>query len=101
MSTEDGWGGRQLHIEDCLRGIPAEQRKKTGVPDYRRIADDEYTITNFWTDKLLELITEKTLVVGIDIARHVQWARTVDYRGIEIGKAIRFTNDKQGLEAVD
>ena len=48
----------------------------------------------------LELITEKTLVVGIDIAKHVQWARTVDYRGIETGKAIRFTNDKQGFEAI-
>lgn len=48
----------------------------------------------------LELITEKTLVVGVDIAKHVQWARTVDYRGIEIGKAVRFTNDKQGFEAI-
>ena len=48
----------------------------------------------------LELITEQTLVVGIDIAKQVQWARTVDYRGIEIGKAIRFTNDKQGFEDI-
>lgn len=48
----------------------------------------------------MELITEKTLVVGVDIAKHVQWARSVDYRGIEIGKAFRFTNDKQGFEAI-
>lgn len=56
MSTKDGWGGRQLHMEDYLCGIPAEQGKETGVPDYRRIAEDECIITNFWTDKLLELI---------------------------------------------
>lgn len=48
----------------------------------------------------LELITEKTLVVGVDIAKHVQWARSVDYRGIEIGKAVRFTNNKQGFEVI-
>ena len=48
----------------------------------------------------MELITEKTLVVGVDIAKNVQWARTVDYRGIECGKAIRFTNDKQGFESI-
>ena len=48
----------------------------------------------------LEIITESTLVVGVDIAKNVQWARTVDYRGIEIGKAIRFTNDKQGFEEI-
>ena len=48
----------------------------------------------------LELITVNTLVVGIDIAKKVQWARTVDYRGIEIGNAIRFTNDKQGFEEI-
>lgn len=48
----------------------------------------------------LELITVNTLVVGIDIAKKVQWARTVDYRGIEIGNAIRFKNDKQGFEEI-
>lgn len=48
----------------------------------------------------MELITVKTLVVGVDIAKNVQWARMVDYRGIECGKAIRFTNDKQGFESI-
>ncbi|MGI6766433.1 MAG: IS110 family transposase [Lentihominibacter sp.] len=48
----------------------------------------------------LELITDKTLVVGIDIAKGVHWARTVDYRGIEIGKAIHFFNNKQGFDNI-
>lgn len=59
MSTKDGFKNRQLHIEDYLRGIPAEQGKETGVFDYRRIADDDSTITDFWTDSLLELIIRK------------------------------------------
>ena len=59
MSTKDGFNGRQLHIEDYLCGIPAEQGKEAGVPDYRRIAEDDSIITNFWTDNLLELITRK------------------------------------------
>lgn len=44
-------------MEDYLRVIPAEQGRKTGVFDYRRIAEDDNTITDFWTNSLLELIT--------------------------------------------
>ena len=57
MSTKDGFKNRQLHMEDYLRVIPAEQGRETGVFDYRRIAEDDNTITDFWTDNLLELIT--------------------------------------------
>ena len=56
MATKDGFNGRQLQIEDYLCVIPAEQGKEAGVPDYRRIAEDDSIITNFWTDNLLELI---------------------------------------------
>ena len=45
----------------------------------------------------LEAITPSTLIVGVDIAKEVQWARFVDYRGLEIGKALRFQNDKIGF----
>ncbi|HOJ09360.1 MAG TPA: hypothetical protein PK733_02060 [Clostridiales bacterium] len=31
----------------------------------------------------LEAITPSTLIVGIDIAKEIQWARFVDYRGLE------------------
>lgn len=31
----------------------------------------------------LEAVTFKTLIVGVDIAKHNQWARFVDCRGIE------------------
>jgi len=48
----------------------------------------------------LEAITAKTLIGGIDIAKKVHWARFVDYRGIPIGKAIRFENNKAGFEHI-
>jgi len=49
--------------------------------------------------RLLE-ITNATLIVGVDIAKQVQWARFTDYRGVEIGKAIRFENDRAGFESI-
>lgn len=48
----------------------------------------------------LEAITHKTLIVGIDIAKLTQWARFVDYRGLELGKAVKFKNDKNGFENI-
>ena len=48
----------------------------------------------------LETITASTLIVGVDIAKAVQWARFVDYRGLEIGKALRFKNNKTGFENI-
>lgn len=49
------------------------------------------------SNKKLEAITFKTLVVGVDIAKHTQWARFVDCRGIEHNKALRFENNKNGF----
>ena len=48
----------------------------------------------------LQAITFSTLVVGIDIAKKNQWARFVDCRGIEHGKALRFENNKNGFEKI-
>jgi len=48
----------------------------------------------------LAAITPETLIVGIDIAKKVHWARFIDYRGIEIGRAEKITNDKRGYENI-
>lgn len=48
----------------------------------------------------LEAITPRTLIVGVDIAKETQWARFVDYRGIEFGKALKFQNNKNGFENI-
>lgn len=42
-------------------------------------------------------ITENTLVVGADIAKKIHVARSVDFRGIELGKDCVFHNDQEGL----
>lgn len=52
------------------------------------------------TEKKLEVITEKTLVCGIDIAKKVHWAQFVDWRGVPVGKAVRFENSKAGFEYI-
>ena len=48
----------------------------------------------------LEAITPSTLIVGVDIAKEIQWARFVDYRGLELGKALKFHNDKNGFDSI-
>jgi len=48
----------------------------------------------------LEAVTFTTLVVGVDIAKHFQWARFIDCRGIEKDKAIKFENNKNGFEVI-
>jgi transposase len=47
----------------------------------------------------LNQVTEKTLVIGIDIAHETHWARAFDWRGVELGKVFRFENSKEGFSA--
>jgi transposase len=48
----------------------------------------------------LEEITATTLIVGVDIAKTIHWARFVDYRGLEVGKAVSFRSDRKGFESI-
>ena len=52
------------------------------------------------TNQKLETITVKTLIVGVDIAKSLQWARFTDYRGMEVGKALSFKNNREGFESI-
>jgi len=52
------------------------------------------------TTKHLEEITTGTLIVGVDVAKAVHWARFVDYRGKEVCKAISFRNSREGFEKI-
>ena len=56
METKHGTKYRQLHIEDYLREIPAEQGKGTGVYAHEWITGNPDTNTDFWTDNLLDTI---------------------------------------------
>jgi transposase len=46
--------------------------------------------------KILQL-TDETLIVGIDIAKHKHVARAQDFRGIQFGKALTFENSHLGF----
>lgn len=56
METRHGTKYRQLHIEDYLREIPAEQGRVTGVYAHEWITGNPDTDTDFWTDNLLDTI---------------------------------------------
>ncbi len=51
---------------------------------------------NNQNEKILQ-ITDKTIIVGVDVASDTHHARALDFRGIELGKLIKITNDVQGF----
>ena len=59
MATKDGFEYRQLHIEDYLPRVSAEQREQAEVCARQRIAGDDGIITDLWTNELLELIIRR------------------------------------------
>ena len=56
METGHGTKYRQLHIEDYLQEIPAEQGKVTGVYAHGWITGKSDTNTDLWTNNLLDTI---------------------------------------------
>ena len=59
MATKDGFEYRQLHMEDYLLMVSAEQREQAEVYAHPRIAGDDDIITDIWTNELLELIIRR------------------------------------------
>ena len=57
--TESRFKNRQLHIEDYLQMVSAEQKEYAEVFDYSKITEKSGVITDYWTDNLLELILRK------------------------------------------
>ena len=52
-------------------------------------------------EKRLSQFNEKSFLVGVDISKDFHVARAIDYRGIEIGKKIKFDNDIYGYTAFE
>ena len=57
--TESRFENRQLHMEDYLQMVSAEQKEYAEVFDYSEITEKSSVITDYWTDNLLELILRK------------------------------------------
>jgi group II intron reverse transcriptase/maturase len=57
--TESRFKNRQLHMEDYLQMVSAEQKEYAEVFDYCKITEKSGIITDYWTDNLLDLILRK------------------------------------------
>ena len=57
--TESRYKNRQLHIEDYLQMVSAEQKEYAEVFDYSKITEKSSVITDYWTNNLLELSLRK------------------------------------------
>ena len=57
--TESGFKNRQLHMEDYLQMVSAEQKEYAEVFDYSKITEKSGVITDYWTNNLLNLILRK------------------------------------------
>ena len=57
--TESGFKNRQLHMEDYLQMVSAEQKEYAEVFDYSKITEKSGVITDYWTNNLLDLILRR------------------------------------------
>ena len=44
-------------------------------------------------------VTEGTIIIGVDIASEMHWARAFDWRGIELSKVFSFENNEEGFKS--
>lgn len=76
-----------------IRGVQAS--KQNGPLNYSRRTNMNYK----QNQKILQL-SEKSLIIGVDIAKHKHVARAQDFRGVEFGKALKFENSYLGFESL-
>ncbi|MDD9150925.1 IS110 family transposase [Sporolactobacillus sp. CQH2019] len=55
---------------------------------------------NYTQNRKIAQITEQTLIVGIDIAKHRQVARAQDFRGMDLSKRLVFANNLEGFQGL-
>ena len=48
----------------------------------------------------IQRITPTTIIVGIDVAKEIHWARIKDYRGIDLMKPVKVHNSIDGFESL-
>jgi len=50
-------------------------------------------------EKILQ-VTNETLIVGVDIASEIHYARAFNNRGLELGRLIKFSNNVEGFKEI-
>jgi transposase len=53
---------------------------------------------NFTQNDKLNQLSERSIVIGVDIASELHYARAFDWRGVELGKVFKFANSAEGFE---
>ena len=92
--TKDGNKNRQLHNEDYLQMVSAEQKEYAEVFAHPRIAENNRTITDFQTDNLMEMILHKdNLNNAYKKVKSNKGAGGVD--GMSIDELLTFLRDNQ------
>ena len=92
--TKDGFKDRQLHIEDYLQMVSAEQKEYAEVSAHQRIAENNDIITDFQTDGLMEKILHKdNLNKAYKKVKSNKGAGGVD--GMSVDELLCFLRDNQ------
>ena len=92
--TEGGFKDRQLHIEDYLQMVSAEQKEYAEVSAHQRIAENNDIITDFQTDNLMEQILHKdNLNKAYKKVKSNKGAAGVD--GMSVDELLGFLRDNQ------
>ena len=92
--TNDGFKDRQLHIEDYLQRVSAEQKEYAEVSAHQRIAENNNIITDFQTDNLMEQILHRdNLNKAYKKVKSNKGAGGVD--GMSVDELLGFLRDNQ------
>ncbi len=90
--TNDGFKDRQLHIEDYLQMVSAEQKEYAEVSAHQRIAENNDIITDFQTDKLMEkILSNDNLNQAFKKVKSNKGAGGVD--GMNVDELLAFLKD--------
>jgi len=54
---------------------------------------------NFTQNEKLNQLSARGIVIGVDIASELHYARAFDWRGVELGKVFKFTNNIEGFKS--
>ena len=99
--TKDGFKDRQLHIEDYLQMVSAEQKEYAEVSAHQRIAENNDIITDFQTDNLMEQILHKdNLNKAYKKVKSNKGAGGVDGMGVDELLGFLRDNQKQLIQKI-
>ena len=97
--TESRFKNRQLHMEDYLQMVSAEQKEYAEVFDYSKITEKSGIITDYWTNNLLDLILRKdNLNKAYKQVESNKGAGGID--GMQVDEILPYLRERRRIRAV-